>query len=119
VTYETLATEVAIFVDFDGRQLHIMLDLCFVFCRATHFYHLHVVRTFENTVAYVGWLQNAISGLQDKWRTLVFVNDSYPASVAVNHLKFDIMVVHIVWHPPAVRDADVRRDKSAALAIRN
>jgi len=114
-----LTSEAAIVVDFGTRQLHIMIDLRFVFRGATHFDHLHVVRTFENAVAYMGWLQNAISGLKDERGTLIFVNYAYPAAVAVDHLEFDIMVVHVIRHRPTVRDANVRRNESATPAIRN
>ena len=96
-----------------------MIDQRFVLRRATHFYHLHVVRAFENTVAYMRWLQYTIPCLQDKRGTLLFVNHSYPASVAVDHLKLDIMVVHIVRHRPTVRYSDVRGNESATAATRD
>jgi hypothetical protein len=55
----------------------------------------------------MGRLQNTISGFQDERRPLVFVNYFYPASIAVDHLKIDIMVVHVVRHRPTVRYSDV------------
>jgi hypothetical protein len=68
-------------------------------------------------MAYVGRLQYTISGLQHERRALIFVNHSYPAAVAVDHLKIDIMMVHVVGHRPTVRNPDVRRDESATPAI--
>ncbi len=119
MAYELLPLEEAIAVGFGSRQLHIMIGPRFVFRRATHFYDLRVVRTLEHTVTYMRWLQYAIAGFQYERRTLIFVHYPYPASVTVNHLKIDSMVMHVVRHRTTVRNADVRRNESATAAIGN
>ena len=70
-------------------------------------------------MAYVWRLQYAVPGLQDKRWALIFIHNFHPAFVAVDHLKFDVVMVHVVGNRAAVLDTDVRGDVTAAETTRN
>ncbi|KAK5635637.1 hypothetical protein RRF57_011349 [Xylaria bambusicola] len=54
------------------------------------------------------WLNDTVACPQNKWLTLVFVHKTHPASMAVDKLEADCVIVHMVRHGPCVGDADVR-----------
>src|SRR4029079_4123245 len=59
-----------------------------------------------------------VAGLEHERWALVLVDDTDPASVAVDHLEADVVEVHIVGDRTAAGDLDMRGDESAALAKR-
>ena len=69
-------------------------------------------------MAYVRWLQHAISCLQDDRGSLIFVHHFHPAFVAIDHLKFDVVMMDVVRNRTSLRDADMRSDHATAETIR-
>src|SRR5215472_7200735 len=61
-------------------------------------------------------LENAIAGVHYERRTLVFIDHLHPSRSAENHLKPHAVIVHVIRHRTAVRDANVRSDEAAAEA---
>jgi len=117
--HEPLFVEVTMAVYARVWQIQPMVDMCLVFGGTTHFDHFHVVGTFENTMTYVGRLQDAVPGFHNKRRALVFVHDFDPASVAVNHLKRDVMMMHVVRYRSTLWNANVRCNQAAAKSTGN
>jgi hypothetical protein len=86
--------------------------------RPGYLYNFHSIRTLENAVSNVRRLQNTIAGLHYDRLTLVFINNAHPAFVTIDHLKFNVMVMHVVRHRAAVLNAYMRCDVFSAKSVR-
>ena len=75
VINESLAIELPIQMHQRGRQFHVVVDLCLVLSRTTDFDDFRLLGALEDPVANVWRLENAVTGLHDEWRALVFVHD--------------------------------------------
>ena len=63
-------------------------------------------------------LQEAVAVFHQHRRTLIFVDDLYPAIHAEDHLERNIMVMHVIRDRAALRDTDVRGYKLATKSAR-
>ena len=65
-----------------------------------------------------GRLENAIARIHDERRALVFVNHTRPTGYTIDHLKSNAMIMHVIRGFAAIRDANMRGDKSPARLAR-
>ena len=84
-----------------------MFGKCFVLGGCTDLDDFKIVLALEYTVTNFGRLQHTVAGVHYKRLTLIFVNNSHPATLAINHLKFNAVIVHIIGHWPAVRNMNM------------
>ena len=96
-----------------------MIDGSQVFGGYTQLDHLRPIRGLQHPMADPRGLDHAVSRFQAKRGSLILVDQVEPATVAVDELKGDGVVVHHVRHRPAVRNADVGSDHGAAQTPRD
>ena len=84
---------------------------------AANLHHLGAGRAFQHPVTNHGRLQHAVTGVHEEGFALAFIDHPDPALAAKNHLKPDLVEMHIVRHQPALQDADVRCNEGAAMAL--
>ena len=114
VAYKALPAEVALAVDDIRRKRHLVIRERLVLRRAPDLDDLEPVRALEHSVPNSRRLQHAIARTHDELRTLVFVHETDPTFVVVDHLKADLVEVNVVRHRTAFRNLDVRSDEAPA-----
>ena len=101
MTNESLAAEVTVGANLACRQCDQVLPPGFVLGGAADFDDFEARRGLQNPMADGRRLQDAIPGLHDEGRALVFVDHPHPTAAAIDELESDMVVVHVVGNDPA------------------
>jgi len=118
MAHETLAGEVALRIKLGCWQRQVVVGHRDVFGRRAEFDDFGAGRTFEDAVADLRRLQDAIAGIHDKRVALTFIDHPHPALAAEDGLKPELVEVDVVRHRSTIEDAEVRGDEGAAMALR-
>src|ERR1700690_2204293 len=90
-----------------------------VFGGRAYFDDLETGRGFEDAMANARRLQHAVAFAHDERRSLILIDNAHPAAPAIDHLKTDAVIMHVIVHRTAVGDADLRGDDAPAEAAGN
>ena len=114
-----LSVEITILIYYVRRQVNVVFDPGLMFGWTSNLDNFSAGRAFEYAMADLGRLKDAISGLEPKRFALVLVNDLYPAPFAIDHLKIDLVIMHVIGNFAVERKAYVRNDNARFEAVRS
>lgn len=116
---KALTVEKPIYARLLRRQIHIVLDPCFMLRRRRKLEHLGAGLAFEHPMPDLRRLKSAVAWLKPERRALVFVNNLNAAAKAVDQLKIYLVVMNVIRNWTTLIQSNMRRDQLAAEPTRN
>ena len=96
-----------------------MIDQSCVFGGTTYFDHFKFIRALQHAMSNMRRLQYTVACLHYKFGTLIFIDNTNPAFVAIDQLENYVMMVNIVSNRTTLGNTDVRSYVSATPTIGN
>src|SRR5437660_46048 len=112
--HKSLACPFTRWVRFVIRQPQIVVSPGLVHRWTADLDDLETRRSFQHTMADFRRLQDAVAGVHNEWRALIFVDHTHPSGLAEDHLESDAVVMHVVGHLAAFRNPDMRSHEASA-----